>query len=86
MKVDFDNVRRHTVEAYESLVDKLNDSIEKSAYGFRSVNIPVEDIRDTMDDLRMALVTIACLEGDEKDIKCIIDEFGDCVDVFDEEE
>jgi len=59
VKVDFNNVRRKALAAYKDICGKLND------HNFNdTVEIPTDDLRRPMDNLRDCLVTI-CLTYDE---------------------
>lgn len=92
MSVDFNNVRKQALFAYESLVNKLNEAIvKKDQYvdlnDEDSINIngyvviDVEYIQKNMDSLRsfIGIMAMTSIEGDE-DFKDVYEE------VFPEEE
>lgn len=62
MKVNFNNLRKQSANAYTRLVNRLNESIND---GF--VGVPAEDIQEHLDDLRMLIASVLCvyMEGDE---------------------
>lgn len=63
MKVDFNNLRRCAVAEYNELVRRLNNHIVNGNY----VNVPIEDIEEILDDLRMSIATIALTHDDGND-------------------
>lgn len=80
MKVNFNNVRLKAIRSYSRLCRTLNSEIHDG-----DLTVTPEEIQHDMDDLRDALVTIACCyqEGDEG-FEDISDKIGD-VPSFNEE-
>lgn len=83
MEVNFDNLRLQTLNDYESLVRKLNDSImpndEYVDLGDgRSTNlkgyvvISAYDIQKVLDNLRMEIISIACCYNKEAEIEDVL--------------
>ena len=81
MTVNFNNLRKQAVFSYDRLVKKLNQKIEDG-----NITIPVEDIQEELDDLRMQLMSIAMVyeEGNE-DFKDLSDELPDDISYFNDE-
>jgi hypothetical protein len=74
MKIDFNNVRKQALRSYSCLVNELNISTDGSAVG-NMVRVPADSIKDHLDDLRSALVGIACTyEPDNSDFQCVLGE------------
>jgi hypothetical protein len=67
MHVDFNNVRIQAIHSYNSLVKKLNNSIDKTVGGWEKVEVDVDDISEDIEDLRRLIGIMACVfkEGDE---------------------
>ena len=78
MKVNFNNLRKKTCFAYDSLANKLNNAIkesEKECYEKRTLIIDCEDIQSEMDDLKQLIGSIAmCYNEDDPDMKDIFEE------------
>jgi len=82
MTVNFNNLRKQAVFSYDRLVKKLNWKIEDG-----NITIPVEDIQEELDDLRMQLMSIAIVyEDGNDDFKDLSDELPDDISFFNEEE
>jgi len=71
MTVNFNNLRKQSVFSYDRLVRKLNQKIEDG-----NITIPVEDIQEELDDLRMQLMSISMVyEEDNEDFKDLSDDY-----------
>ena len=74
MKVNFNNMRKKAIQAYNDLVKKLNGSLVEDTDYIRVI-VPVQDIQRTLDNLRDALVTIGCTyEENDPDFQCVIND------------
>lgn len=71
MKADFNNLRLIALASYNELISELN---KRSTNG--TVTVEGADIQESLDDLRNALVTIACLYLPGK-FESVIDQFGE---------
>jgi len=67
MKVNFNNLRKKTCYAYDSLARKLNDALNSPPYEDGEMVVYTEDIQEEMDELRQLIMSIAMVykEGDE---------------------
>lgn len=96
MDVDFNNLRKQAIYAYDRLAQRLNAHIEKDPPSLSGphVVIPVSQIDDLMSDLRGCIGTIACVHDDENpDFKEVFSEVfppekykGPCMTIFNPEE
>ena len=60
MTIDFNNVRKQALYSYDKLAKTLNEAIEQlKAHDEQYMEIDPEDIQRDMDDLRLALFSIA---------------------------
>lgn len=67
MNVNFNNLRKKTCYAYDSLVRKLNKALNSPPYEDGEMVVYAEDIQEEMDELRQLIMSIAMVykEGDE---------------------
>jgi len=73
VKIDFNNVRRQAINSYNGVIDILNNGIRADASGYNCTKVYVEDIRDHLNDLRQAIIGIACTyEENNADFKCVL--------------
>ncbi len=73
MTVNFNNLRKQACYAYDRLVDKLNSSIDNGG----QISISAEEIQEDMDDLRMMIMSIACVfEENSADFSDVSDQVG----------
>jgi len=77
MKVDFNNLRLQVCLAYNSLVKKLNENIEKD-FSTDQINIEASYIEADLNDLRRMIVAVACtFVPDNPDFADLSDKIGD---------
>ena len=84
MEVNFNRLRIGLASSYNALVKELNRHVDGELLGAGKPHgdtFTTGDIRDQLNDLRNYIATLLCVEGDEKDMKCVDYE----LDVFDEE-
>lgn len=74
MTVNFNNLRKQACYAYDRLTNKLNSSIDNSG----QISISAEEIQEDMDDLRMMIMSIACVfEENNADFSDVSDQVGE---------
>lgn len=72
MDINFNNIRKQAVLTLESLVIKLNDSIDEE---YKEVNIKAAKIEKDLNDLISLVNTIACVyETNDPDFKDLSNE------------
>jgi hypothetical protein len=77
MEVNFDNLRRNGVKAYNSLCEELNGRIQfDETIGVSKKfgdPLTVGDIEQEMRNLRDFLATLICCENEKQGINCLDD-------------
>ena len=73
MDVDFNSVREKMIDAYNCLVEKLNENTFTNLNDERRVSMPAEELEDTLDDIRALVAVIASVyEPDNEDVKNVL--------------
>jgi len=68
MEVNFNNLRKKSVNSYNLIVNTLNNYVDEDR-GYID-EISIDSIQGDMDDLRYCLVTLICLEDKNEGIEC----------------
>jgi hypothetical protein len=77
MEVNFNNLRKQTCLAYDSLTKKLNNAITQYEKGYsekRSIFIDCDEIQEEMDELKSLIGSIAmCYEENNADMEDVFE-------------
>lgn len=72
MQVDFNGLRRNLINAYNDLVEHLNEKVESTG-GMTEIEIELEDIEQAIDELRTCIATLAMLYEESFGIESLKD-------------